>query len=86
MKEGTPPPSTEAPGFSRHPEYILMKEGTPSPCTGIPVFSCVLQNLIFLGNKWFQWKNVPNTKDVFFYVLQFLFEIFFEIPIIYENK
>ena len=62
-----------------------------SPCTGIPIFSRVpntsfLENLIFLGKKRFQSKNVLNTKDVLFYALQLLFEIFFEIPIIYENK
>ena len=45
-----------------------------------------LENLIFLDKKWLQRKNVLNTKDVFFYSLQFLLEIFFEIPIIYENK
>ena len=31
----------------------------------------------------FREKNVLNTKDVFFYALQFLFEIFFKIYIIY---
>ena len=61
------------------------------PCTGISVFSRVpntsfLENLIFLSKKWFQRKNVFNTKDVFFYALQLLFETFFQIPIIYENK
>ena len=86
-----PSPSTEAPVFSLFPEHIPMKEGTASPCTEIPVFSRVpntsfLENLIFLGKKWIQRKTVLNTKDVFFYALQCLFEIFFEIPIIYENN
>ena len=50
MKEGTPPPSTEAPVFSLFPEHIPMKEGTPSPCTRIPVFSRI--------SSW----NIPQKK------------------------
>ena len=61
-----------------------------SPCTGIPGFSRAFQIhhfwkiLFFLVKKWFHRKNVLNTKDVFFYALQLLFEIFFEILIIFE--